>query len=147
MLTNEERMKTVDYVVAKVLEKGKLASDTGIVRRYEFGLSYCSLSVLRVHHEDLEPIVEIAENFGNPEFRPGEWQDQSFQGIRTLYRGGRDGLNEVALQGIYVPDAKGKVLLPAESLRRSKELTDRRKLTQQDLERFDAFLKYAQREL
>jgi hypothetical protein len=147
MLTNKERRETVDYIVSKVAEKGKLVLDSGAYRRYELGLVYCSLFILKTHQETLEPVVEIAENFGNPEFRPETWQDKSFDGLRTLYRGGRGGLDEVALQGINVPDAYGKVLSAAESLRRSKELNYGRNLTNQDLERFDAFLKYAQNEL
>ena len=147
MLSVEERKETVDYVVAKVTEKGRLALDSGAVQRYECSLSYCSLTVFRMRQREFEPVVEIVENFGDPLFQPEGWQERSFDGVRTIYRGGSNGLDEVALQGIYAPNASGDMLFPAESLRRSRRLTDGRHLICQDLERYDAFLKYAEREL
>ncbi len=147
MLAPEERRETVDYVVAKVTEKGRLALDSGAVQRYEYSLPYCSLTVFSMRQRDFDPVVEIAENFGDPLFQPEGWQERSFDGLRTIYRGGSNGLDEVALQGIYAPNANGDMLPPAESLRRSRRLTDGRHLIRQDQERFDAFLKYAQREL
>jgi hypothetical protein len=142
---NTERKGTVDYIVAKVMEKGRITFDAGTIRRYELGLPYCSFTIQT--HQSISPIIEIAENFGDPKFIPRSWQDRIFDGVRILYRGGDDGLDEVALQGIYHPDVEGKVLLPAESLMRFKESTDGRQLTREDTERFDAFLKYARREL
>ena len=102
---------------------------------------------MRHNEGEISPTVEITENFGDPKFQPRDWQDRSFDGVRTLYRGGYDGLDEVALQGVYFPRADGRAVLPAELLLRSKDLTDGRGLTAQDKERYDAFLKYALVEL
>jgi hypothetical protein len=146
MLSDEDRKQTVDYVVSKVMEKGVLASNSKSVKRYNFGLPFCSLSVIGSFQPSMIPYIEIAENFGDPAFVPTNWLDTAFDGIRTLYRGGRDGLDQIVLQGIYAPDADGAILLPAEKLLRSNELADR-KVTVQDISRFDAFLQYAKKEL
>jgi len=148
MLTTEERKKTVDFIVEKVAERGKLTFETEISRTYELGLPYCTLKVRQMLlPPECTPVIDIAENFGNPNFEPANWQDLLFDGVRLLYKGGYDGVEEVALQGIQLPLSTGKTIPPAESLRRFKDSMDGRSLTRQDMERYDAFLNYARREL
>jgi len=144
MLCREERRETVDSVVAKVVEKGKLVDAP--VRTYELCLPYCSLRILNPDQEGLEPVVEIAENFGDPNFQPEDGRYKAFTGVRTIYRGGSDGLHEVALQGISIRHY-GSTSPPAECLRRSKDSTDGIQFTIQDAEKFDILLQYANQEL
>jgi len=146
-MINAERKEIIDYIIDKVTKKGHLKSSIEIAKKYEFILPYCTLGILKPNQENLDPVIEIAENFGNPVFRARTAEDRAFYGVRKLYRGGYDGLDEVALQGINGPNSEGKVLPPAEKLLRSKEWNNDFGLTNPDLYLFDAFLKYAQREL
>ncbi|MFP4119342.1 MAG: hypothetical protein ACLFTH_04775 [Candidatus Woesearchaeota archaeon] len=147
MLTKNERKGTVEYIIDKVIEKGTLVNNTGTIKKYEAHLLYCSLGILKPANKKYSAVVEIAESFGKPDFKPESWQDESFDGVRTLYRGGTNGLNRVVLQGLYYPEADGRVLPPSERLQRSVNHDDERKLAPEDIDRFDAFLSYARREL
>lgn len=150
MITTEERTNTIDYIVAKITTTKNIVSDMGTIKRYKLDLPYCSLGILMLSHQDglsIEPIVEIVEHFGDSNFQAIMEGDMKFDGVRTKYKGGMDGLDEVSLQGIYIPNAKGESVLPAESLQRSKDFTDVRGLTLSDVERFDRWLQYARREL
>lgn len=159
MLNEQERIKTVDYIVAKIVEKGKNTENGGQTKRYEEYLPYCSIGILidkadedRKDNQYSNPVIEIAENFGNPNFQPSMVDDKIFRGLRTLYRAERDKLQSVLLQGFYELDSNGKASMPKESIRRGKDLSmpnipNIPKLTTQDLDTFDRLIIYTQREL
>ncbi len=179
-MRDKERKEVIDYVVARVIEKGQLAPDTGAVRKYNLGLpysfTYIPLSILGfkpgisynslpafwngildklglnemlgLNQKNFFPVIEFIDPFAEPKYNiSSNWQDQSFDEVRTLYRGGHEGLVEIVAQGIYHSDFEGKALMPAESLLRSRAFNDERKLSLRDSYKFDNFLKYAQQEL
>lgn len=143
MLANEESTVQFDYVARRVIQQGQLTLALGAVQIFELTLPACSLKVYRVNQENLEPLLEIAQNIGDPRFQLAG-ADRVF-GFRSVYRGGPHCLYEVALQRLYASDADTRPLLPSELLQRSHELTDGRELTPDDMQQFNAFLKYAAR--
>ena len=151
MFSVQQRKEVIEDILSKAKIKGKKSVVTNQITTYEVCLPYCSLRVSETNIPEIpvkNSTVEIAENFGDPDFEPRSWQDVSFYGIRRLYKGSFDGLTEVALQGIYAPKEDGwSFHPPAEKLLRFADSTNGRQLTQIDKKIFDVFLKYAQRQL
>lgn len=143
MMKNHERRETIDAIYSMIVLKGKRVDEM----RHCANLPQCSVDVLKFHSVTL---VEIAENYGrNLEqegFSPKEvyW---GFVGIRKLYRGSANGLEEVALQGFFAPLETGETLPPGEKLHRFHDSTDGRTPKLEEKETFDAWLKYAAKEL
>lgn len=137
----QERTRNVNDIVTAVIQKGNVTFELGRIKKYELGLPACSIAVYSADGEGT--LVEIGEDTGATSF-PAYVKDES-KSLRTIYRGGRAGLDEVALQIVYPPDVDSLSSVSAESLQRWRDGNHGTQLRTMDAEKFDQLVQYASR--
>ncbi len=143
MMDVQERSATIAGIYSIIVTKGKRVDEV----RHSANLAQCSLDVIKLSSETL---IEIAEHYGRNFEQEGLSSKElygGFVGIRKVYRGSANGLEEVALQGFYAPSETGETLPPGEKLHRFHDSTDGKIPKSDEKETFDSWLKYAVKEL
>ncbi len=143
-MDNISRKQVIDDIMVFLKENEK-KTDTDLARImiYEFRLPLCTLYAhIAEGVEKSIPAIDIAENFGESNVVSFSLRNKAylvFDGVRRLYKGSYDGLDEIALQGINRPKENGLADLEAERLIRSKEFGN---LKEEDVKLFDSWLMY-----
>ena len=149
MLTKEERTEIIkdifQYLQENCKEIDKVSRSP--IKKFEHSLPLCTIEAL-IHTgiKDPNPVIEIIEHFGRPTFVLKD-SDKVYDGLRQLYHGSYDGLDEVALQGLFLPNEDEVFTSPSERLIRFKKSADKRGLTSLDEYSFDRYLIYVSKEL
>lgn len=118
MLTNEKRGTIIENLLLHMREnEGREEVFTGDFKKYSIGLSLCSVDItLDEKLRDSPIIVNLKENFGRPKAIQLDKKAEAFDGFRLYFRGSKNGLDEVMLYGVHLPEADGSVGLPSERL-------------------------------
>jgi len=144
MLDEQTRREYADYVVDKVVSSGRMISDNETATTFQAALPFCCVEVVRYKQakEGLtcSPRISIAAPIGDIDDVVRGSKGGYHDGFRHLYRGSRDGLGELCIEGIRLtPIDKDGI--------RSEIFSREKQCTEHDRKIFDVLLAYAHNRL